>query len=376
MPNYVYHGLDEAGKKISSTVEADSEKSAKQKLKKAGIFITKLQQKGRGDKKKNSSHANGNEVVAVANKIKVKLKDLSDITRQLATLVKANVPLVEALGAIQEQLEDEKFQDIISNVKAKVNEGTAIAKAMAEYPKVFSPLYTSMIRAGEASGSLHIVLVRLADFIEKNLKLRNKIISSLVYPAILGVVSLIIISGLLTFVVPKLTEMFQDQGKALPTITIVLIWISTVFKNYWYVLFSAAATFIYLFKKYIATPKGRRWLDRKLITFPVVGMAIKKIAISRFARTLSTLLSSGVPLVASLEIVKSVVDNILIGESIEEVKKGVKEGKPIAKNLKASGFFPPIVTHMIAIGEKSGGKELEEIIKRMVIQCTLFNLRL
>jgi len=362
MAAYDFAGIDASGKNIKGVVEAESERGARQKLRRDGIFATSIKTRtGNAGSRKGGDSKNK----AFSGSSRINMKDLSDMTRQLSTLVKAKVPLVDALGVIQEQQEKQKLRDIISDVKSRVNEGSSLAKAMREYPKVFSPLYTSMIRAGQASGALEIVLMRLADFIERNARLRSKIVASMVYPLILGVVSLIIVSALLTFIVPKMTEMFQDQNRALPMITQILIFMSEIFKEYWYLMVSFAGGGIYLFRKYINTEAGRKWYDEKLLNLPLFGTTIRKIAISRFARTLSTLLASGVSIVSALDIVKEVVANVVIGESVEKVKDGVVKGETMAKNLRTSGHFPPIVTHMIAVGEKSGGRELEEMLENI-----------
>lgn len=362
MAIFEYVGIDSTGKSIKGSIDAESDKMARIKLKERGLYITKIKIKGKAVK---DASTGKKSVATTAVSGRVKLRDISNMTRQLATLVKAQVPLVEALSAIQEQVDDVKLKEVIGRVKSRVNEGSSLAKAMDDHPKVFNQIYVSMIRAGESSGALEVVLRRLAEFIENSVKLRSKIISSMVYPVILGFVSILIVSGLLTFVVPKMTEMFEDQDKALPMITIVLIEISNLFKNYWFMMLVSLIFAGILFKRYIETEKGRVWLDSTLLRLPLFGITIRKIVISRFTRTLATLLGSGVHLVKALEIVRAVVVNEVIAKCIDNVRHKVQEGESLAKNLKSSGHFPPIVTHMIAIGEKSGGKELEEMLENI-----------
>lgn len=362
MAIFEYTAINSGGKNIKGNIDAESDKMARIKLKEKGLYVTKMKLKGKVAK----ADAQGKKTpVASGQSVRVKLKDLAGMTRQLSTLVKAHVPLVEALTAIQEQAEDEKFKEVIGRVKTRVNEGSSLAKAMEDHPKSFNQIYVSMIRAGESSGALEVVLRRLAEFIENSVKLRNKIVSSMIYPVILGIVSILIVSGLLTFVVPKMTELFEDQDKALPLITVVLIEISNFFKDYWVMLIFGLIAGGYLFAKYVSTEQGRLWLDIRLLKLPMFGMTIRKIVISRFTRTLATLLSSGVHLVKALEIVRAVVVNEVIAKCIDDVRHKVQEGESLAKNLKSTGHFPPIVTHMIAIGEKSGGKELEEMLENV-----------
>jgi general secretion pathway protein F len=364
MPVFEYVGIDRGGKTKKGVIDAESEKNAKLRMKEQGVFLTQIKKRGAGAK---SAQKQVGIQVAVRSKVTVKLRDVANMTRQLSTLIKAHVPLPEALSAIREQQDDPKFKEVIGRVRDMVNEGSSLAKALSEYPRIFSEIYVSMIRAGESSGALDLVLSRLADFIENSVKLRSKVVSAMTYPSILGVVALSIIGFLMIVMVPKMTQMFQEQEKALPFITVLLIDISTAFEKYWFIILVMMGTFGFFFRKYIKTEKGREWFDGFTVRLPIFGLTIKKLAISRFSRTLSTLLASGVDLIRALDIVKEVVANVMIAKSIEEATQKVQEGESLAKKLKESGYFPPIVTHMIAIGEKSGGKELEDMLENVAV---------
>jgi general secretion pathway protein F len=217
-----------------------------------------------------------------------------------------------------------------------------------------------MIRAGESSGALDVVLTRLADFTESSAQLRNKLVGAMIYPAIMICVGVAIIGILFVVVIPKVTKIFDDMGVTLPWTTRTLIALSVFFRDYWYVVFTGVPALIWAFKRYIGTPKGRNWFDRTQLKIPVVGDLVRMLAISRFSKTLSTLLSSGVPLLTSLDIVRNIVENTVLSKVIENARDAIREGESIAAPLKRSGEFPPLVFHMIAIGEKSG--QLEQML--------------
>ena len=237
------------------------------------------------------------------------------------------------------------------------NEGAPLAEALAEHPKVFTGLYISMVRAGETSGALDVVLDRLADFTESQAELRSKLVGTLVYPVIMLLMALGVTSMLFVFVIPKITKIFESQKMALPLPTKFLIFVSNVMIDYWLVILLVLGLVIYFGRKYIRTEKGRPKWDHFMLTVPVFGPLIRMVAISRFCKTLGTLMASGVPLLTAFDIVKNVVQNTVLLEVIETARDCVKEGDSIAAPLKRSGHFPPIVTHMIGIGEKSGQLE-------------------
>jgi general secretion pathway protein F len=294
---------------------------------------------------------------------RVSAQDLAIATRQLATLIAAGITLPESLTALVEQIEHPRLKKVMGSVKQRVNEGASLADALADHPRIFSSLYVNMIRAGESSGALDIVLTRLADFTEAQAALRNKLLGAMLYPAIMVVVGMAIVGILFVAVIPKVTKIFEDMNVALPWTTRILIAISSFARDYWYVLLAGLPLLVWGAGRYLKTPKGREWWDKKQLTLPIFGELLRMLALARFAKTLATLLSSGVPLLTALDIVKNIVHNSLLARVIEDARDAIREGESIAAPLKRSGQFPPLVHHMIAIGEKSG--QLEEMLRNV-----------
>lgn len=360
MAIYTYSGIDGKGKKVSGGIDAENEKVARTKLRKMSIFPTSLTAGGSVGSPKIglSSHIDFNKFFQ-----RVKSQDISLMTRQLATLVSAHIPLVDALQAMCEQLANEKLKSIVSDLRQKVVEGSKLSDAMSQHPKVFNGMFINMVNAGENSGALDIVLTRLAEFTESQDKIRGRVVGAMIYPIIMGVVGVSLMAVLLTFMVPKMTAIFKGQKMTLPLPTQVLIFISNIFSNYWYILLLLVAAGIYFLRRWFKTPQGAEWRDRMMLKSPLFGNLIRMVSISRFARTLSTLLASGVPMLMAMDIVKNVVGNIVIRKSVEDTRDSVKEGESIAEPLRRNGQFPPLVTHMIAIGEKTGS--LEKMLERV-----------
>lgn len=352
MPVYDYKGLDSAGKAVKGKIDGDNVKIARAKLRRQGIFPTEI-----AEKKTTPETAKGGFFKF---KKRVTVQDLALFTKQLATLVKANVPIVEALAAIADQVENERMKLIITDVKEQVNEGSSLAAALSKYPEIFSTLYANMVKAGEAAGTLDTVLLRLADYTESSVRLKNKIKGSMAYPIVLMTVGILIVSGILVFLIPKITQMFADTEQSLPWITQVVIGISNLLKEQWYLILGTILLFVYIFKKVVATPGGKRRFDRFVMRLPLYGKLTRMISIARFSATLSTLLHGGVPLLAAMDIVKNVVNNTVIQDVLIKARENISEGQTLAAPLRESGEFPPIVTHMISIGEKTG--ELEAML--------------
>lgn len=355
MPVFEYKGVDTGGKPAKGMVEAESSKAARQRLKQKGVFPTELKEKRTSGRKgestsKSSAFSGGG----------VKMKNLTMMIRQLSTLVKARIPLDEALTALVEQTDDGKLKAVLSQVKDSVNEGKSLAEACRMYPKVFNPLFISMIQVGEASGNLDLVLNRLANFAESQYALRNKVVGALVYPAFMAVAGMGITIFLFAFAVPKITEVFAGSKMALPTLTVVMIEISQFMSAYWLPTIVGMVGAFAGFQWYINTKSGRAWWDAVSLKIPLYGKLKRMIAVSRFARTLSTMIGSGVQLLDAIDIVKDVVENTVIREALIRSRESISEGNTIAGPLKASGQFPPILTHMIAVGEKTG--ELEQML--------------
>ncbi len=365
MPVFEYSGLTEAGKSVRGIRDAESSKALRTLLRKDGVYLTDARpaEAGAVAGEQKTGLAREVDVGALFGFTGVSAQDLAIATRQLATLIGAGIPLVDALTALVEQVDQPRLKRILGVVKQKVNEGSSLADALKEHPRVFSELYMNMIRAGESSGALDVVLVRLADFTESQAQLRNKIIGAMLYPAIMVVVGIAIVSILFVVVIPKVTKIFEDMNVTLPWTTRILIAVSSFARDYWYTMVIALPALAYGLRRWLKTPRGRRSWDRAQLRMPVFGELIRMLAISRFAKTLATLLASGVQLLTAMEIVKNIVANTLLAEVIEKARDAIREGESIAAPLKRSGQFPPLVFHMIAIGEKSG--QLEEMLQNV-----------
>jgi general secretion pathway protein F len=372
MPVFEYSGLTEAGRSVRGLKDAESRKALRAVLRKDGIFLTDA---------RSTDGASGSTLSAPAaveplgqtlsREIdlravfgsRVSAQDLAIATRQLATLIGAGITLPESLTALVEQIEHPRLKKVMGAVKQRVNEGASLADALGDHPRIFSTLYVNMIRAGESSGALDVVLTRLADFTEAQAALRNKLLGAMLYPAIMVVVGVAIVGILFVVVIPKVTKIFEDMNVALPWTTRILIAVSSFARDYWYVLLAAIPLAIWGTRRFLATPRGRAWWDAKQLKLPVFGELLRMLALARFAKTLATLLSSGVPLLIALDIVKNIVHNSLLARVIEDARDAIREGESIAAPLKRSGQFPPLVHHMIAIGERSG--QLEEMLRNV-----------
>ena len=354
---YKYDGVNTAGRKVDGVIESDSVRNAKIKLKQKGIYATSVMERGAAEtleKKENLSVSIGK---------KIKDSDITMMTRQFATLVNANIPIVDTLSALADQVENERLKMILSEAKQKVNEGTTIAEALSAHKGVFSPLYINMIRAGEASGTLGLVMERLADYTEKQSALKNKIISTMAYPVLMVLVSMIIIGVLFMFVIPKITAIFEDMEVALPIYTKVLIFMSNFLRNNAIYILPTLFLLIFGIVRYIKTPAGRIKWDGIKLKLPLFGNIVRLTSVSQFTRTLSTLHGAGVPLLQSLDIVVNVVDNTVIKAALKGAKESLSEGQSLASTLSKTKEFPPIVIHMISVGEKTG--ELEVMLKHI-----------
>jgi general secretion pathway protein F len=365
VPVFEYTGLTEAGKNVRGIRDAESSRVLRQVLRKDGVYLTEARaaEAGAVVGEQKTGLAREVDVAAALGFGGVSSQDLAIATRQLATLIAAGIPLVEALTALVDQIEQPRLKRIMGVVKQKVNEGSSLADALKEHPKVFTDLYVNMIRAGESSGALDVVLVRLADFTEGQAQLRNKIIGAMLYPAIMVVVGIVIVGILFVVVIPKVTKIFEDMNVTLPWTTRILIALSSFARDYWYVILLAIPALIWGARRWVRTPRGRAWWDRAQLKAPVFGELVRMLAISRFAKTLATLLASGVPIITAMDIVKNIVTNTLLSDVIDRAREAIREGESIAAPLKRSGQFPPLVYHMIAIGEKSG--QLEEMLQNV-----------
>jgi|SRR5579863_583263 len=349
MAVFEYKGVTADGRDTSGIIDADSPKAARSKLRQTGIFPTQVFEGEKGAKGRPRRWVFGEWISQ---------QDVAIFTRQLSTLLSAGIPLMEALGALTEQVEKQELKRILADVREAVREGSALSAAVAHHPHVFPELYIQMVRAGEASGTLDRILVRLADFLEYRMKLRGKVVSALAYPILMLLVSILVLFFLITYAVPKVTVIFEEMHQALPLPTRILMAISNGLSSYWWLLLGGAAAIGFALRRYTATPAGRVAYDRFLLRLPLFGKIVRMVALARFSRTLATLLSSGIQLLGALEIVRDVVGNQILSEAIQKARENIREGESIADPLRRSGVFPPLLTHMIAVGEKSGDLEV------------------
>jgi len=360
MPVFSYTGFNKAGANIKGTIEADGAKNARLQLRREGVLVTQISESGKAVAKREGLL--GKEINLKKYFQSVKIEELGLMTRQLGTLLQAGVPMVDSIRALIDQVDNELLKQTLSQIRADVNEGTSLASAMQKH-KIFSNIYVNMVSAGETSGTLEHVLMRLADFIENQSKLRSKIVGAMMYPFIMIIVAVIVVGVMLTVVVPRITGIFTSAGMQLPLMTRILIGSSKFMGSWWWLILLIVGIAWWRFKKYINTETGRLKWDRFTLKAPIFGEIIRLVAVARFARTLSTLLKSGVPMLTTLQITRNVVSNRVLELAIDEVRDSVREGEDIATPLKRSNQFPPMVIHMIAIGEKSG--ELENMLAKI-----------
>ena len=373
MPVYAWKGLNNAGKAVGGTKDADGPKNLRQNLRKEGIFVTEHKEVLGGAPGRPGGGvkvASGEKVPFFKREIdlgglleSVRPQDVAVLTRQLATLLKAGIPLAEALAALGEQADNKKLAMVLVEVREKVTQGTALAETFAAYPKIFPDLYVNMVRSGEAAGNLDAVLLRLADFMDAQNALRAKVVGALTYPLLMMVLGTIVMGILMVVVVPKITSVFDDLDKSLPWNTELLIFVSGVVGTFWWLLIPAAI-FGYLgVKRWGRRPAGRAFFDRLKLRIWLIGPLVRFIAVARFARTLATMLAAGVPVLNALEIVKKVLNNTVLEKVIEEARDAIREGESIAAPLKRSGQFPSMMVHMVAVGERSG--QLEAMLENV-----------
>jgi general secretion pathway protein F len=352
MAIYNYKGLDRTGKEVKGNLNSENLTLAKQKIKGQGIMLISIKEQKSGAQRPKSSISFGQTV---------SVEDLSLMTRQLATLVKAKIQIVEALSALMDQTENEKLRIVLSEIRGKVNEGSSLAQSLSAYPKIFNNVYVNMVEAGEQSGTLEIVLLRLADFTETQMKLKSRIKGALTYPVIMVFIGSVMFGVIFTVVIPKITKIFKNMKRTVPLPTRICMWTSDFLLNYWWLVIICAFLIYFLFIKYIHTKKGEYWWHKIVIRLPIVGPLVTMINVSRFCSTLATLLNSGVPILTAMKIIKNLLSNVHMQAAVEESRVNIREGASLAGPLEKSRLFPPMVTHMIKLGEKSG--ELEPMLK-------------
>jgi general secretion pathway protein F len=358
MPVFEYKALTAGGKTVQGLREAESPKGLRSTLRREGVYLTEVVGEAQAKAQEKRDVSVRRWVLG-----RVGPRELAVATRQLAVLAHAGIPLVESLTALVDQVEHERLKRVLSDVKQRVNEGASLADALGAHPRIFSTLYVNMIRAGESSGALELVLVRLADFTESQARLRSKVAGTMAYPIAMMAIGSLIMGVLFTVVIPKITQIFENTSTTLPWYTVVTIGVSSFMARYWWLIVLLAAAGVWGFARWRRTPAGRERWDRFALRAPIFGAIVRQIAIGRFARTLSTLLKSGVPLLTALDIVKNILGNSRLSHVVEEARDAIREGESIAAPLKRSGEFPPLVYHMVAIGERSGA--LEEMLSNV-----------
>lgn len=358
MPVYEYKALDRNGKNRSGVIDAEGLAAARLKLRSSGKYPVKLKELPASSKK-----AAGGGFSSFTLFERVTDKEVIVFTRQLATLLGAGITLVGSLNSLIEQTTNVAFKKVISQVKESINEGNTLTNSLAEHPKLFSDIYVNMIRAGEASGSLDVVLERLADFGEKQAILKGRITAALIYPLFMAIIGVGILIFLIAVIVPSITKVFAEMGQTLPLPTIMLIELSELVKNYWWLLLLVLVGSVMLFKAFIASSYGRGVWDYFKLKVPIIGPVVQRIVLARFAATLGSLLRSSVALISSMQIVNAIVNNVQIGKVVEEMIEEVRKGKSMTVSLGNSSWFPPMFVQMVAVGEQSG--ELDVMLEKV-----------
>jgi general secretion pathway protein F len=367
MPVYEYTALDDNGKTQTGVIEAETSFEGRRRLRSQRLFVTDMSAVREKSRLKTETRA-GQAVekglkVAVRFLRPVRRADVVMVTRQFATLIQSGIPVVQALEALIEQVSPGPLQQALREVRERVSQGATLADALEAQERFFPPLYVNMVRAGEASGNLDDVLVRLADYMNKQNQLASKVKSALMYPSILIVFGTGVVIFLLTFVLPRITNILVSKGVELPLPTKILLGTSSFLTSYWWALVALVIAIVALYKWGYSTKRGRARIDRAKLDLPVVGDLLKKRSISQFAVTLSTLLKSGLPVVESLRIVRNVLGNVILVRTVEVLEQSIVDGTDIAGPLKESGVFPPVVSYMVAVGEETG--QLEQVLDRI-----------
>ncbi len=358
MPVYEYTALNVKGKKVSGIIDADGTAAARQKLRMKGEYPISVSEIQKATAKKGASRFAFRSLFT-----RVSPNEIAMVTRQLSTLVGAGLPLVTAIDTMIPQMKTHTLTRILAQIKESVTEGNSFAASLAPYPGVFSPLFVNMVHAGETSGTLEIVLERLADITEKQEAFKNRIRTALAYPILMSIIGALVLFLLLTYIVPNITVIFTDMNQALPAPTQFLISVSDFLKVYWWVLFALLVLGAVAFRVMGKTEKGRHVMDKARLMLPVLGPLVKKLAAARFCRTLGSLLENGVPMLSALGIVKNIVGNTLIADAVAATARDIGKGKSLGSALGVFDVFPYLSIQMIQVGEQSG--ELETMLSKV-----------
>lgn len=345
MPIFEYEALNGSGKAVRGIIDAESARTARTKLKGQGVYPTEIREESAALAQRGS---------ALRLFSRVKAKDLAQVFRQMATLMEAGIPLVSCLSALIDQSGHPYLRTTLTQIRERVREGSSLADALTAHPRIFSGLFIGLVRAGEVSGTLALTLSRWADFSEHQVALRQRIRAALTYPAFMFVIGLGVLFFLLTFVVPTVTKIFSDLGQALPWPTLILIAVSDFLNRFWWAVGAVLILLIFWLRKYLRSESGGLLWDRLKLKLPLVRDLHRRLAVSRWARTLATLLGGGLPLLQALEFSQDVAGNRLLSRALGEARERIREGEEMAPSLKISGLFPSVVLEMVAVGEKGG----------------------
>jgi type IV pilus assembly protein PilC len=341
---YTYKVRDRAGKVLQGSIEADSTTLVANKLRQMGYVPLAIDKKATG----------GVNRELHLFKPKVKLKDLAVFSRQFATMINSGLSLLRSLSILEEQTQSKALAAILREVRVDVEKGSSLSQALARHPRAFNRLYVAMVRAGETGGVLDSVLLQLADTIEKQVELKQKIKAAMTYPVAVLCLVMLIVTAMLLFVVPTFKGIYADLGGTLPLPTRLLMTVSEILKKWFLLVIAAQVGLVFALKRWIQTEKGRGIWDAFKLKLPIFGGLVHKTALTRFSRTLASLLRAGVPILESMEITSETVGNTVVSDVVKDVQEGVKQGEPIAKRLAEHSVFPPMVTQMLAVGEETG----------------------
>jgi len=356
MAVYEYVALDQRGKRTRGIVDADSRQSARHRLREMGLHPTGV--------KETDETAAADRSVSLHMKLRRPISaEVCLVTRQLAVLIEAGMQLVEALTCVLDQIDHPRLTKVVYDVRERVRQGATFADALAVHPKVFNDLYVNMVRAGEKSGALDTILARLADFLENQARLASRIKSASVYPVLMIVVGSMIVMFLMAVVIPRISEMFVRMNQQLPAVTRMLMTASDFVRDQWYIITAVVVMAVVGARRYVRSESGRRAWHRTLLRLPLFGELALKMAVSRFARTLGTLLEGGLSILGSLSIVQALVRNAVIETAIEDTQEAVRSGQDLAGPLRRAEVFPPMLTHMVSLGERSG--QLEQMLLKV-----------
>ncbi len=346
MPTYVYTGRNQMNQAVRGERSAQNRDQLESMLRKEQVTLLSVKEKGKDI-----------SVPRLGASQKVKAKELAIFTRQFSVMIDAGLPLVQCLEILATQQENKYFKQVLTQIRSDVESGMTLSDSMGRHPKVFDNLYANMVAAGETGGILDVILQRLSIYIEKIVKLKSDVISALIYPTAVIVLAVAVIAVIMIVVIPAFRNIFEGligPGERLPLPTEIVIAISGFMASYWWVMGIVLGALFFTFRSYYNTPNGRRQIDGIMLKVPIIGLILLKIAVSRFSRTLATLLSSGVPILESLDITSRTAGNVVVGDAIARVRTSIEQGQTIVEPLKASGVFPPMVCQMIAVGEQTG----------------------